>query len=62
LEHSSDNADCHLKEKYDSCVGPPAYEHEGARYCVLHLPSEDKKDDFNKALDEKGSTPLNCGE
>ncbi len=54
MERSSDNTDCHLKEKYGSCVGPPAYEHEEeARYCVLHLPSEDKKDDFKGALDEK---------
>ena len=38
---------------YGSCVGPPAYEHEEAQYCVLHLPSEDKKDDLKGALDEK---------
>jgi hypothetical protein len=53
LERSSDNVECHLKEKYDSCVGSPAYEHEGAQYCVLHLLSEDKKDDFRKAIGAK---------
>ena len=53
MEHSSDSADCHLKEKYDSCVGLPAYEHEGAHYCVLHLPREDKRDDFRKAIGAK---------
>jgi hypothetical protein len=53
LEHTSDNADCHLKEKHRSCVEPLAFEYEGARYCELHLPREDKRDDIKRALDEK---------
>ena len=53
MEHASDNTDCSLKDRYSSCIGPPEYEHEAAQYCVLHLRSEDKEDDFKKALDEK---------
>ena len=39
--------------QYGPCVGSSAYEHEGKLYCVLHFPSEDKEDNFEKALDEK---------
>jgi uncharacterized protein YjbI with pentapeptide repeats len=28
-------------------------EHEGKRYCVLHYPGEEKKDDFRKSLESK---------
>lgn len=54
---------CHVKEELDeetredwrkACEGLDFYrEHEGKRYCVLHFPGEDKKEDFRKALDEK---------
>jgi hypothetical protein len=55
LEHSdTDTLTCHVRGEYDSCKELPFYrEHEGRPYCVLHLPREDKKDDFKAALRAK---------
>ncbi len=54
LERSSDTVECRFRKEYDSCESLPVYrEHEGERYCVLHLRTEDKKDDLKRALDEK---------
>ncbi len=50
---STDRVDCYLKGEYASCWGPLDYEHEGNRCCVLHFPSEDKKDAFRTALEAK---------
>ncbi len=52
-QSSTDGVDCYLEERYGSCWGPPDYEHEGNRCCVLHFPSEDKKVAFRTALEAK---------
>src|SRR5215217_464778 len=46
---------CEVDEDYRSaCEGLDFYdEHEGKRYCVLHSPGEDKKHDFEQALESK---------
>jgi hypothetical protein len=46
---------CEVDEQYRSaCEGLDFYgEHEGKRYCVLHFPGEEKKDDFRKILESK---------
>jgi hypothetical protein len=54
---------CHVREELNektrndwrkACEEMPLYaEHEGKRYCVLHFPGEDKKDDFKKARRSK---------
>lgn len=37
-----------------ACAGESFYrEHEGKRYCVLHFPGQDKRPDFEKALQRK---------
>lgn len=50
-----DSFKCECEERFRSaCEKLPFYgEHEGKQYCVLHFPSEDKKDDFEKALEIK---------
>src|SRR5215216_6159547 len=47
------SGDCLLRERYGSCVGQPVYEDKEDRYCVLHFPGDDKKEDFKRALYEK---------
>jgi hypothetical protein len=46
---------CTVDEDYRSaCEGLDFYgEHEGERYCVLHFPGEEKKEDFKKVLARK---------
>ena len=46
---------CEVDEWYRSvCEGPDSYgEHEGKRYCVLHFPGDEKKDDLRKILEDK---------
>ena len=46
---------CEVEEGYRSaCKRLDSYgEHEGKRYCVLHFPSEEKKDDFRRVLESK---------
>src|SRR5438876_8012402 len=40
-----------------ACAGEPFYkDHEGKRYCVLHLPGKEKSADFQKALRRKLDT------
>src|SRR5215213_5653214 len=37
-----------------ACEGLPFYrKYKGKQYCVLHLPTKDKSDDFNKVVEEK---------
>lgn len=37
-----------------ACAGEPFFrEHEGKRYCVLHLPEADKKEGFDRAVKKK---------
>jgi len=46
---------CAVDEDYHSaCEGLDFYgEHESKRYCVLHFPGEEKKDEFKKVLERK---------
>ena len=55
LEHSlEDKGVCECAEEFRSaCHGDADYEHEDKRYCILHLPSENKEDNFEKALRSK---------
>jgi len=55
LERSSvDNEGYQCKTEFTSaCYGTAIYEHADQRYCILHLPSEDKEDEFNEAVQSK---------
>jgi uncharacterized protein YjbI with pentapeptide repeats len=45
---------CQCEPKFRSaCYGDAEYEHGDGQYCILHLPSDDKKDDFKKASRNK---------
>lgn len=46
---------CAVNEYYRSaCKGLDFYgEHEGKRYCVLHFPSEEKREDFEQVKKSK---------
>jgi hypothetical protein len=46
---------CEVDDKYRSaCDGLGLYgEHEGKRYCVLHFPGGEKRDDFKKVIESK---------
>jgi hypothetical protein len=50
-----DTFECQCKDEFRiACEGLPYYaEHEGKRYCVLHFPSENKANDFKKAMQSK---------
>lgn len=53
--HDSDSFVCECNELLRiACVGETFYkEHDGKRYCVLHYPGTEKKEDFQKALERK---------
>src|SRR5437879_3166690 len=47
------NSSC-VQSMTRACVGEPFFrEHEGKRYCVLHLPDTDKKEAFDVAIKKK---------
>ena len=51
---SADGLECQVYKAFRSaCFGDADYDYEDKRYCILHLPSENKKADFKKALYEK---------
>ncbi len=46
--------ECQVGEDFRSaCSGTADYEYEDKRYCILHFPSEDKEEDFEKAVQSK---------
>jgi hypothetical protein len=62
VHQSGEWFDCHVREGLDegtredwrkACEGSRMYIHNHERYCVLHYPGEDKKDDFERARDNK---------
>ena len=55
LEDSSvDSLECQCEPRFRSaCYGSADYEYKDKRYCILHLPSEDKEDGFKEALKNK---------
>ena len=43
-----------IQEMLSACAGQPFYgEHDGRRYCVLHYPSMEKKEDFDRVVQQK---------
>jgi len=51
---SVDNDICQCEKRHRSaCYGAAEYKHGDEGYCILHLPSESKKDDFKKALQSR---------
>ena len=51
---SADGLECQVVEHFRSaCFGDADYEYEDKRYCILHLPSENKEDNFKKAVQSK---------
>jgi uncharacterized protein YjbI with pentapeptide repeats len=53
-DSSVDSLECQCEPRFRSaCYGAADYEYKDKRYCILHFPSEDKKDDFKEALKNK---------
>ena len=55
MEDSSvDTFVCQCKDEFRSaCYGAAKYEYENKQYCVLHLPSQEKENDFKQAAQNK---------
>ena len=51
---SAEDLECQVRKDFRSaCCGNVDCEYEGKRYCILHLPIENKGDDFKQALQSK---------